>query len=62
MSTLTFPDTHNMVAFLDKPAEIKDIDKDADVSLLDDTQGRSDDAEMFDINDLHGDEVNVDML
>ncbi|GJV49195.1 hypothetical protein Tco_1439407 [Tanacetum coccineum] len=23
--------------------------------------GRSDDAEMFDINDLHGDEVNVDM-
>ncbi|GJU32623.1 hypothetical protein Tco_1176212 [Tanacetum coccineum] len=40
---------------------IEDIDKDADVSLVDDTQGRSDDAEMFDINDLHGDEVNVDM-
>ncbi|GKB41493.1 hypothetical protein Tco_0886435 [Tanacetum coccineum] len=40
---------------------IKDIDKDADVSLVDDTQGRSDDANMFDINDLHGDEVNVDM-
>ncbi|GJV51167.1 hypothetical protein Tco_1446908 [Tanacetum coccineum] len=40
---------------------IEDIDKDADVSLVDDTQGRSYDAEMFDINDLHGDEINVDM-
>ncbi|GJX18866.1 hypothetical protein Tco_0221543 [Tanacetum coccineum] len=40
---------------------IEDIDKDADVSLVDDTHGWSDDAEMFDINDLHGDEVNVDM-
>ncbi|GJQ96654.1 hypothetical protein Tco_0007793 [Tanacetum coccineum] len=40
---------------------IEDVDKDADVSLVDDTHGRSDDAEMFDINDLHGDEVNVDM-
>ncbi|GJZ12202.1 hypothetical protein Tco_0546961 [Tanacetum coccineum] len=40
---------------------IEDIDKDVDVSLVDDTQGRLDDAEMFDINDLHGDEVNVDM-
>ncbi|GJT37400.1 hypothetical protein Tco_0937265 [Tanacetum coccineum] len=40
---------------------IKDIDKDADVSLVDDTQGRSNDADMFDIDDLHGDEVNVDM-
>ncbi|GKC68899.1 hypothetical protein Tco_1114782 [Tanacetum coccineum] len=28
---------------------------------IDDTQGRSDDAEMFDTNELHGDEVNVDM-
>ncbi|GJV55253.1 hypothetical protein Tco_1456258 [Tanacetum coccineum] len=41
---------------------IKDIDKDANVSFVDDTQGRSDDAEMFDINDLHGDEIDVDML
>ncbi|GKB78663.1 hypothetical protein Tco_0945558, partial [Tanacetum coccineum] len=41
---------------------IEDIDKDADVSLVDDTQERSDDAEMFDTNDLHGDEVNIDML
>ncbi|GJW29411.1 hypothetical protein Tco_0046286 [Tanacetum coccineum] len=40
---------------------IEDIDKDADVSLIDDTQGRSDDSEMFDINELHGDEVVVDM-
>ncbi|GKC76542.1 hypothetical protein Tco_1127316 [Tanacetum coccineum] len=40
---------------------IKDIDKDADVSLVDDTQGRLDDAKMFNINDLHSDEVNVDM-
>ncbi|GKA42895.1 hypothetical protein Tco_0735555 [Tanacetum coccineum] len=41
---------------------IKDIDKDVDVSLADNTQGRSDDAEMFDTNELHGDEVVVDML
>ncbi|GJX66115.1 hypothetical protein Tco_0300458 [Tanacetum coccineum] len=41
---------------------IEDIDKDADVSLVDDTHGRSDDAEMFDTNELHGDEVVVDML
>ncbi|GJS10710.1 hypothetical protein Tco_0367506 [Tanacetum coccineum] len=40
---------------------IEDIDKDADVSLVDDTQGRSDNEGMFDTNDLHGDEVNVDM-
>ncbi|GJU68731.1 hypothetical protein Tco_1254990 [Tanacetum coccineum] len=40
---------------------IEDIDKDADVSLVDDTQGRSDDADIFDINELHGDEVVVDM-
>ncbi|GJZ87585.1 hypothetical protein Tco_0659195 [Tanacetum coccineum] len=41
---------------------IKDIDKDADVSLVDDTQGRSDDAEIFDTNELHGVEVAMDML
>ncbi|GJX92523.1 hypothetical protein Tco_0345849, partial [Tanacetum coccineum] len=40
---------------------IEDIDKDADVSLVDDTQERSDDAKMFDTNDLHGDEITVDM-
>ncbi|GJW21384.1 hypothetical protein Tco_0032006 [Tanacetum coccineum] len=144
MSTLTFADTHNMVAFLDKPTEsdgfheiidflnalidkkkviitessirsdlhledagvtqeetqqddsvptpsndpplsgedsmqlseliilctnlekqgrsIENIDKDADVSLVDDIQERSDNEEMFDINDLHGDEVVMDML
>ncbi|GJV47950.1 hypothetical protein Tco_1438162 [Tanacetum coccineum] len=40
---------------------IEDIDKDADVSLVDDTQGRLDNVEMFDTNDLDGDEVDVDM-
>ncbi|GJU10651.1 hypothetical protein Tco_1133047 [Tanacetum coccineum] len=40
---------------------IEDIDKDTDVSLIDDTHRRSDDADIFDIDDLHGDEVNVDM-
>ncbi|GJS12999.1 hypothetical protein Tco_0407471 [Tanacetum coccineum] len=39
----------------------EDINKDAGVSLVDETQGRSDDAEMFDTDDLHGDEVIVDM-
>ncbi|GJT78613.1 hypothetical protein Tco_1045338 [Tanacetum coccineum] len=40
---------------------IEDIDKDADVSLVDDTQERSDNEEMFVTNELHSDEVNVDM-
>ncbi|GJU37582.1 hypothetical protein Tco_1185936 [Tanacetum coccineum] len=35
---------------------IEDIDKDANVSLVDDTQGRLDNEEMFDTNYLHGDE------
>ncbi|GJZ68937.1 hypothetical protein Tco_0632487 [Tanacetum coccineum] len=39
----------------------KTLNKGADVSLVDDTHGRSNDADMFDIDDLHGDEVNVDM-
>ncbi|GJX06823.1 uncharacterized mitochondrial protein-like protein [Tanacetum coccineum] len=39
----------------------KDIDKDAKVSLVYETQGRTDDAEMFDTDDLYGDEVIVDM-
>ncbi|GKG38768.1 hypothetical protein Tco_0460480, partial [Tanacetum coccineum] len=37
------------------------IDKDAEVSLVYETQGRTDDAEMFDTDDLYGDEVIVDM-
>ncbi|GJX34935.1 hypothetical protein Tco_0246492 [Tanacetum coccineum] len=41
---------------------IEDSDKDVDVSLVNDTQGTSDEAEMFDTNKLHGDEVVVDML
>ncbi|GJW35331.1 hypothetical protein Tco_0058251 [Tanacetum coccineum] len=40
---------------------IEYINKDADVSLVDDTQGRTDDAKIFDTNELHGDEVVVDM-
>ncbi|GJT59185.1 hypothetical protein Tco_1002718 [Tanacetum coccineum] len=40
---------------------IEDIDKDDDVSFVDDTQGRLDDVEMFDTNDLHDDELDVDM-
>ncbi|GJS04903.1 hypothetical protein Tco_0321411 [Tanacetum coccineum] len=35
---------------------IKDIDKDANVSLVDDTHGRSDNEGMFDTNELHSDE------
>ncbi|GJR79462.1 hypothetical protein Tco_0150247 [Tanacetum coccineum] len=44
-----------------KERSIEDIDKDTDVSLVDDTHGRSNDVEMVDTNDLHGDEVDVDM-
>ncbi|GJV05432.1 hypothetical protein Tco_1343088 [Tanacetum coccineum] len=36
---------------------IEDIDKDAEVSLVDETQRRSDDTEMFDTDALIGDEV-----
>ncbi|GKG02055.1 hypothetical protein Tco_0306760 [Tanacetum coccineum] len=36
---------------------IEDIDKNAEVSLVDETQGRSDDTEMFDTDALIGDEV-----
>ncbi|GJR55374.1 hypothetical protein Tco_1405895 [Tanacetum coccineum] len=39
----------------------EDIDKDPEVSLVDETQRRLDDAEMFDTDDLHGDEVIMDM-
>ncbi|GKB82167.1 hypothetical protein Tco_0949062 [Tanacetum coccineum] len=39
----------------------EDFDKDAEVSLVDETQGRLDDAEMFDTYDLYGDEVIMDM-
>ncbi|GJT72495.1 hypothetical protein Tco_1031781 [Tanacetum coccineum] len=34
-----------------KGRSIEDIDKDADVSLVDETQGRSDDAEIFDTDE-----------
>ncbi|GJW15521.1 putative reverse transcriptase domain-containing protein [Tanacetum coccineum] len=39
---------------------IEDIDKDAEVSLVDETQGRSDNTEMFDTDALIGDEVFVE--
>ncbi|GJU43378.1 hypothetical protein Tco_1200644 [Tanacetum coccineum] len=39
----------------------EDINKDAKVSLVDETQERSDNAKMFDTYDLYGDEVIVDM-
>ncbi|GJZ27515.1 hypothetical protein Tco_0571768 [Tanacetum coccineum] len=38
---------------------IENIDKDVDVSLVDDTQWRSDNEEMFDTNDLHDDDVDM---
>ncbi|GKA98533.1 hypothetical protein Tco_0826470, partial [Tanacetum coccineum] len=41
---------------------LEDIDKDATDSLADETQGWTDDAEMFDIDDLHDDEVIMDMV
>ncbi|GKE57827.1 hypothetical protein Tco_1497012 [Tanacetum coccineum] len=41
---------------------IDDIDKDTEVSLVDETQGRSDDAEMFDTDVLFGNEVFDDMI
>ncbi|GJX31909.1 hypothetical protein Tco_0241764 [Tanacetum coccineum] len=40
-----------------KGRSIEDIDKDAEVSLVDETHGRSDDAEMFDTDALIGNEV-----
>ncbi|GKC46915.1 hypothetical protein Tco_1064637 [Tanacetum coccineum] len=40
-----------------KGRSIEDIDKDAKVSLVDETQGRLDDAEIFDIVELIGNEV-----
>ncbi|GKB94231.1 hypothetical protein Tco_0980368, partial [Tanacetum coccineum] len=43
-----------------KGRSIEDIDKDAKVSLVDETQGRSDDAKMFDTDTLIGNEVFVE--
>ncbi|GJT01309.1 retrovirus-related pol polyprotein from transposon TNT 1-94 [Tanacetum coccineum] len=50
MSTLHFADTHNM--------SIEDIDKDAEVTLVDETQERNDDF-MFNAGDLDGEKVVV---
>ncbi|GJZ91362.1 hypothetical protein Tco_0663289, partial [Tanacetum coccineum] len=43
-----------------KGRSIDNIDKDAEASLVDETQGRSDDAEMFDTDALIGNEVFVE--
>ncbi|GKF24734.1 hypothetical protein Tco_0077056 [Tanacetum coccineum] len=43
-----------------KGRSIEDIEKDVEVSLVDETQGRSDDAEMFDTDVLIGNEVFVE--
>ncbi|GJY31561.1 hypothetical protein Tco_0415056 [Tanacetum coccineum] len=40
-------------------SKIDDIDKDADITLVDETQGRYDDDQMFDVSDLAGEEVFV---
>ncbi|GJX25581.1 hypothetical protein Tco_0231877 [Tanacetum coccineum] len=39
----------------------EDASKQGRIKIVDETQGRLDDAKMFDTNDLHGDEVIVDM-
>ncbi|GJT03852.1 putative ribonuclease H-like domain-containing protein [Tanacetum coccineum] len=39
----------------------EDASKQGRIKIVDETQGRLDDAEMFDTDDLHGDEVIVDM-
>ncbi|GJV93946.1 hypothetical protein Tco_1541759 [Tanacetum coccineum] len=40
--------------------KIDDIDKDAEITLVDETQGRYRDEDMFGVNDLDGDEVVVE--
>ncbi|GJW03562.1 putative ribonuclease H-like domain-containing protein [Tanacetum coccineum] len=40
--------------------KIDDIDKDAEITLVDETQGRYEDEDMFGVNDLDGDEVVVE--
>ncbi|GJY61811.1 hypothetical protein Tco_0462468, partial [Tanacetum coccineum] len=39
----------------------EDASKQGRIKIIDETQGRLDDAEMFDTDDLHGNEVIVDM-
>ncbi|GJV63191.1 putative ribonuclease H-like domain-containing protein [Tanacetum coccineum] len=40
--------------------KIDDIDKDAEITLVDETQGRYGDEDMFGVNDLDGDEVVIE--
>nr|GEZ32924.1 hypothetical protein [Tanacetum cinerariifolium] len=46
---------------LKKGRSIEDIDKAAEVTLIDETHGRLNDEELFRVNDLDGDEVIVDV-
>nr|GFC89474.1 hypothetical protein [Tanacetum cinerariifolium] len=39
---------------------IDNIDKDVEITLVDETQGRMNEKDMFGVNDLDGDEVIVD--
>nr|GEV41024.1 ribonuclease H-like domain-containing protein [Tanacetum cinerariifolium] len=41
---------------------IDNIDLDVEITLVNDTQGRMNEEDMFEVNDLHGDEVVVDVL
>nr|GFA16322.1 hypothetical protein [Tanacetum cinerariifolium]GFA17447.1 hypothetical protein [Tanacetum cinerariifolium] len=41
---------------------IDNIDQDVEITLVDDTQGRMNEEDMFGVNDLDGDEVVVDVL
>ncbi|GJU60254.1 hypothetical protein Tco_1238020 [Tanacetum coccineum] len=50
-------DNESLGAQEDASNQGRSIDKDAEVSLVDETQGRSDDAEMFDTDALIGNEV-----
>ncbi|GKF69617.1 hypothetical protein Tco_0202674, partial [Tanacetum coccineum] len=40
--------------------KIDDIDKDTDITLVDETKGRHEDEDMFGVHDLDGDEVVVE--
>nr|GEU39137.1 ribonuclease H-like domain-containing protein [Tanacetum cinerariifolium] len=41
---------------------IDNVDQDVEITLVDDTQGRMNEEDMFEVNDLDGDEVVVDVL
>ncbi|GJZ93165.1 uncharacterized mitochondrial protein-like protein [Tanacetum coccineum] len=45
---------------LETPNDLDDIDKDVEITLVDETQGRYGDEDMFGVHDLDGDEVVVE--